>query len=66
MQPRQYPAGSDPALDLPSLRTDPPLNAETPFADTAAAFSALPEAVQEALRRLLVRRRKYPAAGDDG
>ena len=45
---------------LMRLRKCLPLNGETAFADTAAAFSALPQTEQAALERLRVRRRLNP------
>lgn len=48
---------SDP--ELMRLRRALPLNGETAFADTAAAFEALPHAEQERLSRIRVRRLSY-------
>ena len=53
--PSPYFAGSDP--ELIRLRKTLPLNGETAFADTAAAFAALPPERQELLERTRVRRR---------
>ena len=50
-----YFEGSDP--ELIRLRKTLPLNGETAFADTAAAFEALPPERQELLERTRVRRR---------
>ena len=58
----RYFEGSDP--ELMRLRTTLPLNGETAFADTAAAFAALPPERQELLGRKRVRRRLNE--GDDG
>eukprot|EP00935_MAST-01C_sp_MAST-1C-sp1_P001817 g1817.t1 len=60
----QYPPGADP--ELQRLRTELPLNSETAFANTAAAFEALPEEEQRFLETLVVRRRKYSTDVDDG
>lgn len=57
-----YPEGSD--AELYRLRAALPLNGETPFADTAAAFAALPLSEQAALERTRVRRRLNE--GDEG
>ena len=57
-----YCSGS--SADLMRLRMALPLNGETPFADTTAAFAALSAAEQEALERVLVRRRLNE--GDEG
>lgn len=54
--------GSDP--ELYALRANLPLNGETPFADTAAAFAALPPEEQKMLEGLRVRRRLNE--GDEG
>ena len=43
--------------ELMRLRKQLPLNGETPFADTAAAFAALPLAEQAALEHIQLRRR---------
>jgi alpha-ketoglutarate-dependent taurine dioxygenase len=53
--PRPYFEGS--AAELMRLRCHLPLNGETAFADTAAAFAALPVAEQAELEKLQVRRR---------
>ena len=53
--PSPYFNGSDP--ELIRLRKTLPLNGETAFADTAAAFGALPLERQELLERTRVRRR---------
>ena len=55
--PRAHPylEGSDDELNR--LRTRLPLNGETAFADTAAAFSALPASEQKSLESIQVRRR---------
>ena len=58
----RYFEGSDP--ELMRLRTTLPLNGETAFADTAAAFAALPPERQELLGRTRIRRRLNE--GDDG
>merc|ERR1711959_384932 len=52
---KTYLDGSD--EELVKLRLQMPLNAETPFADTVAAFAALPKEEQEYLEKLKVRRR---------
>lgn len=57
-----YFEGSDP--ELIRLRKTLPLNGETAFADTAAAFEALPPERQELLERTRVRRRLNE--GDEG
>lgn len=57
-----YFEGSD--EELMRLRRDLPLNGETAFADTAAAFAALDPAEQDALEKLQVRRRLNE--GDEG
>ena len=57
-----YLEGSDP--ELYRLRNRLPLNGETAFADTAAAFAALPPSEQASLERLRVRRRLNE--GDEG
>lgn len=57
-----YFEGSDP--ELYRLRHKLPLNGETSFSDTAAAFSALPESEQESLELTRVRRRLNE--GDEG
>ena len=54
--------GSDP--ELTRLRGVLPLNGETAFADTVAAFAALPADEQAALEKLTVRRRLNE--GDEG
>ena len=51
----RYFDGSDD--DLMRLRTRLPLNGETAFADTAAAFAALPESEQAELEKVQLRRR---------
>ena len=53
----RYFEDSDP--DLLHLRRSLPLNGETSFADTAAAFAALPDAEQARLSRIRVRRHSY-------
>ena len=53
--PEPYFPGSD--SDLMKLRKDLPLNGETAFTDTAAAFAALPEEEQTKLEVIQVRRR---------
>ena len=53
----RYPEDSDP--ELLRLRRALPLNGETAFADTAAAFAALPSAEQTRLSRIQVRRHSY-------
>ena len=57
-----YYEGSD--AELMRLRKRLPLNGETAFADTAAAFAALPAAEQEELERVQLRRRLNE--GDEG
>lgn len=54
----------DSSPELTRLRKTLPLNAETPFADTAAAFSALPMEEQTRLEKMQVRRRLNE--GDEG
>ena len=53
----RYFEDSDP--DLLRLRRSLPLNGETSFADTAAAFAALPDAEQARLSGIRVRRHSY-------
>ena len=53
----RYFEDSDPALLR--LRRALPLNGETAYADTAAAFAALPRAEQARLSRIQVRRHSY-------
>ena len=53
----RYPEDSDP--ELLRLRRALPLNGETAYADTAAAFAALPRAEQTRLSRIQVRRHSY-------
>ena len=53
----RYFEDSDP--ELLRLRRSLPLNGETSFADTAAAFAALPNAEQARLSRIRVRRHSY-------
>ena len=53
----RYFEDSDP--ELLHLRRSLPLNGETSFADTAAAFAALPDAEQARLSRIRVRRHSY-------
>ena len=53
----RYFEDSDP--DLLRLRRTLPLNGETAYADTAAAFAALPRAEQGRLSRIRVRRHSY-------
>ncbi len=53
----RYFEDSDP--DLLRLRRRLPLNGETAYADTAAAFAALPRAEQARLSRIRVRRHSY-------
>ena len=60
--PEPYFAGSDD--ELMALRRNLPLDGETAFADTAAAFAALPAAEQARLAGLQVRRRLND--GDEG
>ena len=60
--PGPYYEGSD--AELMRLRKRLPLNGETAFADTAAAFAALPAAEQEELQQLQLRRRLNE--GDEG
>ena len=60
--PEPYFPGSD--GDLMSLRKDLPLNGETAYTDTAAAFAALPEEEQTKLELIQVRRRLN--ADDEG
>jgi alpha-ketoglutarate-dependent taurine dioxygenase len=60
--PDPYFEGSDSALMR--LRKQLPLNGETSYADTAAAFAALPAEEQAALERVQVRRRLNE--GDEG
>ena len=60
--PDPYFEGSDGALMR--LRKQLPLNGETSYADTAAAFAALPAEEQAALERVQVRRRLNE--GDEG
>ena len=60
--PAPYQPGSDD--ELMALRKRLPLNGETAFADTAAAFAALPPEEQARLEALRVRRRLN--AGDEG
>ena len=60
--PAPYHPGSDD--ELMALRKRLPLNGETAFADTAAAFAALPREEQARLEALRVRRRLN--AGDEG
>jgi alpha-ketoglutarate-dependent taurine dioxygenase len=60
--PRPYLEGSDP--ELYRLRKALPLNGETAFADTAAAFAALPSSEQASLERVQARRRLNE--GDEG
>jgi alpha-ketoglutarate-dependent taurine dioxygenase len=60
--PDPYFEGSDDALMR--LRKELPLNGETSYADTAAAFAALPAEEQAALERVQVRRRLNQ--GDEG
>merc|ERR1719262_1927460 len=58
-----YLPDTDPALI--QLREEGlPLNGETPFADCAAAFAALPKEEQEQLEKIYVRRKWYE--GDAG
>ncbi len=54
----------DSDAELMRRRKDLPLNGETAFADTAAAFAALPPAEQAELERLQLRRRLNE--GDEG
>jgi len=61
-QARPYYEGSD--EELMRLRKSLPLNGETAFADTAAAFAALPLAEQDELERIQLRRRLNE--GDEG
>lgn len=51
---KNFQPGSDP--ELTRLRGELPLSGETPYADTAAAFAALPKAEQEMLEQLYVKR----------
>jgi len=60
--PEPYFAGSD--AELMALRRNQPLDGETAFADTAAAFAALPPDEQAMLEALQVRRRLND--GDEG
>jgi alpha-ketoglutarate-dependent taurine dioxygenase len=60
--PERYFEGSSP--ELMALRRDLPLNGGTAFADTAAAFAALPADEQAKLERLQLRRRLNE--GDEG
>ncbi|MBT5757253.1 MAG: hypothetical protein HOI41_20040 [Acidimicrobiaceae bacterium] len=61
-EPGFYHPDSSPGLD--SVRSALPLNGETAFADTAAAFAALSPGRQAELEPVLVRRRLRP--NDDG
>ncbi|MAE60859.1 MAG: hypothetical protein CMJ49_05810 [Planctomycetaceae bacterium] len=60
--PHPYDQGADD--ELMQLRLRLPLNGDTAFADTAAAFAALPAAEQAALERVQLRRRLNE--GDEG
>ncbi len=60
--PKPYYEDSD--VRLMQLRKNMPLNGETPYADTAAAFEALPADEQTALERVQLRRRLNE--GDEG
>jgi alpha-ketoglutarate-dependent taurine dioxygenase len=60
--PEPYFPGSD--SDLMSLRKNLPLNGETAFTDTAAAFADLPEVEQKRLEAVQLRRRLN--TGDEG
>jgi alpha-ketoglutarate-dependent taurine dioxygenase len=60
--PKPYLEGSDD--ELMRLRKRLPLNGETAFADTAAAFAALPESEQRFLENVQLRRRL--TEGDEG
>ena len=62
--PRTFPYFEDSDPELMRLRKRLPLNGETAYVDTAAAFAALPEAEQARLSTIRVRRRKVP--GSDG
>merc|ERR1719238_2009503 len=62
--PTPHPTKAESGMDFPGasseltkLRDNLPLNGETAFADTAAAFAALPNEEQEKLEKLQVRRR---------
>lgn len=61
-KPQPYLEGSDP--ELMRLRKRLPLNGETAFADTAAAFAALPQSERNALEKVQLRRRLNK--GDEG
>ena len=62
--PRTFPYFEDSDPELMRLRKRLPLNGETAYVDTAAAFAALPDAEQARLSTIRVRRRKVP--GSDG
>ena len=62
--PRNFPYFEDSDPELMRLRKRLPLNGETAYVDTAAAFAALPEAEQARLSTIRVRRRKV--RGSDG
>ena len=62
--PRNFPYFEDSDPELMRLRKRLPLNGETAYVDTAAAFAALPEAEQARLSTIRVNRRKVP--GSDG
>ena len=62
--PRTFPYFEDSDPELMRLRKRLPLNGETAYVDTAAAFAALPAAEQARLSTIRVRRRKVP--GSDG
>lgn len=62
---RLYEDGANAPEELTWLRDQLPLNGETAFADTAAAFAALPKEEQAKLEGVYLHRRKYPA-GDEG
>jgi alpha-ketoglutarate-dependent taurine dioxygenase len=60
--PQTFPYFEDSDSELMRLRRDLPLNGETAFADTAAAFSSLLGKEQERLLKIKVRRRSYAGA----
>ena len=62
--PQTFPYFEDSDPELMRLRKRLPLNGETAYVDTAAAFAALPDAEQARLSSIRVRRRKVP--GSDG
>ena len=58
--PQTFPYFEDSDPELMRLRKRLPLNGETAYVDTAAAFAALPKAEQARLSKVRVRRRKIP------